>query len=52
MVRSLGQSKSVFHFDACGEVNTEKTMELAVMRTRELGVKKLIVASETGSSST
>ncbi len=50
MVRSLGQSRSVFYFDVCGEVNTEKTLELAVMRARELGVKKLIVASETGLS--
>jgi len=50
MVRSLGESKSVFYFDVCGEVNTEKALELAVMRARELGVKKLIVASETGLS--
>lgn len=50
MERSLGQSKSVFYFDVCGEVNTEKTLELAASRARELGVKKLIVASETGLS--
>ena len=50
MGRSLGQSKGVFYFDVCGEVNTEKTLELAVGRARELGLKKLVVASETGLS--
>jgi len=50
MGRSLGQSKSIFYFDVCGEVNTQKTLELGVKRAQELGVKKLIVASETGLS--
>jgi hypothetical protein len=47
---NLGQSKSIFYFNVCGEVNTDKTLELAVERAREIGVRKLIVASETGLS--
>lgn len=50
MGSSLGQSKSTFYFDACGQVNTEKTLELAVQRAQELGIKKFVVASETGLS--
>ncbi len=50
MGSSLGQSKSIFYFDVCGQVNTEKTLELAIQRARELGIKKLIVASESGLS--
>jgi len=34
----------------CGQVNTEKTLELAIQRARELNIKKLVVASETGLS--
>ena len=50
MPKSLGESKSIFYFSACGQVNTEKTLELAIQRARELGLKKLVVASETGLS--
>jgi len=50
MGNSLGESKNVFYFNACGEVNTERTLGLALDRARELGVSKLIVASETGLS--
>jgi len=50
MGKGLGQLKSAFYFDLCGQVNTEKTLQLAVERARELGIKKLIVASETGLS--
>jgi len=50
MDRGLGQSKSILYFDVCGQVNTEKTLELAVQRAQELGIKKMIVASETGLS--
>ena len=50
MGKRLGVSKSVFYFDVCGEVNTVKALELAVERARELGVKRLVVASETGLS--
>ena len=50
MSTSLGGSKSIFYFNVCGQVNTEKTLELAVKRARELGISNLIVASETGLS--
>lgn len=50
MGSNLGQSKSIFYFDVCGQVNTEKTLDLAIQRARELGIKKLIAASETGLS--
>jgi len=50
MDKGLGQSKSIFYFDVCGQVNTEKTLKLAVQRAQELGIKKVIVASETGLS--
>jgi len=48
--KSLGESKDVFYFDVCGQVNTEKTLALAVQRARELNIKNLVVASETGLS--
>ncbi len=50
MGNGLGQSKSIFYFNVCGQVNTEKTLELAVERAQQLGIKKVIVASETGLS--
>jgi hypothetical protein len=50
MSKKLGKQKSIFYFDVCGEVNTEKTLELAIQRAKELGVKKIVVASETGLS--
>ncbi len=50
MSDSLGESKNVFYFNTCGEVNTKKTLELALERARELGISKLVVASETGLS--
>jgi len=50
MSKSLGESKSIFYFNVCGQVNTEKTLELAVKRARELGIGNIIVASETGLS--
>jgi len=50
MGRNLGQSKSVFYFNVCGQVNTGKALELGVQRAQELGIKKVIVASETGLS--
>jgi len=36
MSDSLGESKDVFYFNTCGEVNTEKTLELCLDRAREL----------------
>ena len=50
MSNNIGESKNVFYFNVCGQVNTEKTLKLAIQRTYELNVKKLVVASETGLS--
>jgi len=50
MGKVLGELKNVFYFDVCGQINTEETLELAVQRARELKVKYLVVASETGLS--
>jgi hypothetical protein len=50
MGESLGKSKNIFYFDACGQINTEKTLKLAIQRANELGINKLVVASETGLS--
>jgi hypothetical protein len=50
MSDNLGEPKSIFYFDVCGQVNTEKTLELAIKRACELDIKNLIVASETGLS--
>ena len=44
----LGVSHGCFYFDAHGEVNTGKTIELAYARASELGIEKAVVASETG----
>jgi hypothetical protein len=46
----LGEEKNIFYFNACGQVNTEKTLTLAIQRARELGIRKMVVASETGLS--
>jgi len=50
MSDSLGESKNIFYFNVCGQINTEKTLKLAIKRANELNIKKLIVASETGLS--
>ncbi|MDH5482432.1 MAG: hypothetical protein OEY22_06100 [Candidatus Bathyarchaeota archaeon] len=50
MSGTLGESKSTFYFKVCGQINTEKTLKLAIQRARELGINRLIVASETGLS--
>lgn len=50
MNTKLGEPKSIFYFDVCGQINTEKTLELAIRRMHELNLKKLVVASETGLS--
>jgi hypothetical protein len=50
MSNNLGESKDVFYFDACGQVNTRKTLKLAIQKACELNVKKMVVASETGLS--
>ena len=43
-------SRPAFYFDVHGEINTDKTVELARRRTEELGLDKVVVASETGLS--
>ncbi|MFB0522619.1 MAG: pyruvate kinase alpha/beta domain-containing protein [Candidatus Bathyarchaeia archaeon] len=50
MTNNLGKFKDTFYFSVCGQINTEKTLELAIQRADELNIKKLIVASETGLS--
>jgi len=50
MNNSLGKLKGIFYFNVCGQINTEKTLKLAIKRANELNIKKLIVASETGLS--
>lgn len=50
MSKGLGESKNIFYYNVCGQANTERTLELAIQRARELNVKRLVVASETGLS--
>jgi len=50
MNNSLGRLKNIFYFNVCGQINTEKTLRLAIQRAHELNIKKLVVASETGLS--
>jgi hypothetical protein len=49
MSSNLGEFRKIFYFSVCGQINTEKTLELAIQRCRELKTK-LVVASETGLS--
>ena len=50
MVEELGVVKPAFYFHHRGEINTQKALELARDRALELGIKKMVVASETGRS--
>jgi hypothetical protein len=50
MDSNLGKLKNIFYFDVCGQINTEKTLGLAIQRASELNITKLVVASETGIS--
>ena len=50
MDSSLDESKDIFYFNVCGQVNTEQTLKLAIQRAEELNIKKIVVASETGLS--
>ena len=34
------------YFPSCGEINTTKTIELGLNRTKELGIGTVLVASE------
>ncbi len=45
-----GTARETFYYEAHGEVNTRKTMELAHERAALLGIGKAVVASETGLS--
>ncbi|MBU7023003.1 MAG: hypothetical protein HXS40_02460, partial [Theionarchaea archaeon] len=47
---SIGEKKSIYYFDYCGESNTEKVLELVKERAEEMGIKKIVIASETGVS--
>lgn len=40
------------HFDKAGEQNTKKTLELAVERAKELGIKDIVIASHTEKANT
>jgi hypothetical protein len=44
MVKTLGHAKSIFYFNTCGQINTEKTLELAIKRGLELKIRELVVA--------
>jgi len=46
----LGVSRPTFYFDVHGEINTDRTIELARLRAEELVLEKVVVASETGLS--
>jgi len=50
IMNKLGRSRSTFYFDAHGEVNTGKTIELAWERAKALQISRVVVASETGLS--
>jgi hypothetical protein len=43
-----GVSRPTFYFDVHGEINTDKAIGLARKRADELGIGKVVVASETG----
>jgi len=45
---NLGVVRPTFYFNTHGEVNTHKTIELALERADELEIRKIVVASETG----
>jgi hypothetical protein len=45
-----GVARPTFYFHNRGEVNTQKALELARDRALELGIEKMVVASETGRS--
>ncbi len=50
MDEDLGFGREVFYFRFRGEVNTGKVLELARDRALELGIGRMVVASETGRS--
>jgi len=50
MAEGLGAARSTFYFHHRGEINTQKALELARERALELGIERMVVASETGRS--
>jgi len=44
------EEKAVYYFKNCGEVNTDQLLEIVRKRSLDLGIAKVIVASETGRS--
>lgn len=46
----LGEGRKTFYFNLHGEINTDKCIELAAGRAMELGIGRMVVASETGLS--
>jgi hypothetical protein len=42
--------RSIYYFDAPGEANTGDTIHFAIERAKELGIKKIIVASTSGTT--
>ncbi|MBU7015438.1 MAG: hypothetical protein HXS52_09430 [Theionarchaea archaeon] len=47
---SIGDEKSIYYFDYCGESNTEQVLQLVKERAKEMEIEKIVVASETGLS--
>ena len=43
-----GMEKRIFYFDKKGPVNTEKTLEIAMVCCNERNINKIVVASSTG----
>jgi hypothetical protein len=43
-------TKEIVYFRYCGEVNTESVLQLARRRAEELGIRTVVVSSETGRS--
>jgi len=50
VTKERGMAKPTLYFYHRGEINTGKALELARDRALELGIKKMVVASETGRS--
>ncbi len=44
----IGEADPVVYFDEAGEVNTQRTIEAAVQRSKKLGIKHVVVATSTG----
>jgi hypothetical protein len=42
--------RKIAYFHYCGEVNTETLLQLALERVKEMDIKKVVIASETGRS--